>query len=117
VGSAHDVARIASSIQAAAPAWSRQYKDLEQLLQKAFARHRLEIIKQLDSIVPQYPGKGQLARRNSEYPFQQAAGDVWCAPCTPATFSKGELKRYEATVKVIVDITDQLVSALGRAIL
>ncbi len=115
VGSAHDVARIASSIQAAAPAWSRQYKDLKRQLAKAFARHHLESIKQLDAIVPQYPAKGQLARRNSEYPFQQVAGDTWCVPCGPSTFSKGDVKRYEATAKTVVDVADKLVTALGLA--
>lgn len=115
VGSAHDVVRIASSIQAAAPAWSREYKELKEMLLKAFARHHLEIIKQLDAIVPQYPAKGQLARRNSEYPFQQVAGDVWCVPCASTTFTKGEMKRFAATAGVIVRMTGELVSALGRA--
>lgn len=56
--------------------------------------------------MPEYPTGGAMAKRNHEYPFQDATGD-WHAPSDEDAFTKGEIKRAR-------NCAGQLVKRLGE---
>ena len=116
VGSAHQVSRVASAIRAAAPGWPKALKAQRDKVTSILSDARLQTIKALDAIVPQYPAPGDLPKRNTEYPFQVVAGrDTFRAPAEPAVFSKKEVERFLNCARQLQLMTDKVVTALEQA--
>jgi hypothetical protein len=65
----------------------------------------------LDSFVPEYPATGTLAKRNHEYPFQDASG-IWHAPSDADAFTAGEIKRIRYCTAVLVHSLRRIMDAL-----
>ena len=106
---AHRVARYAA-VLSAFPA-TRDSRDLLNQLRTLFSDRIVQQIDLLDSLVPEYPPPGTLARRNHEYPFQDAAGD-WHAPSEEHAFTPGEIKRIRHCAGLLVRRLGEIFEAL-----
>jgi hypothetical protein len=116
VGSAHQVSMVASAIRAAAPNWPKEMKGHRAKVMSILSDPRLKTIKELDSVVPQYPAPGALPRRNTEYPFQESPGPLtWRAPAEAGVFSRNEIKRFLDCAQRVQDAADKIVVALELA--
>jgi hypothetical protein len=73
---------------------------------------RLEI-KALSDLAPKRPSPGALHLRNSEYPYETAAGN-WTAPALPGAFSTQEVGRFLSLADRVYEGTRRIVSALRR---
>jgi hypothetical protein len=87
---AHPVARYAAVFRNIPRA--RDTGDLLNQLSRLFTDAIVDQMELLDSLVPQYPGRGALAGRNHEYPFQRTIAD-WRAPSDADAFTAGEMRR------------------------
>jgi hypothetical protein len=113
VGPAHQVSMVASAIRATAPNWPKDMKEQRAKVMSILSDARLKTIKELDSVVPQYPARGDLPRRNTEYPFQESPGPLtWKAPAEAGVFSKKEINRFLYCAQHVVDAADKIVVAL-----
>ncbi len=72
--------------------------------------HEIEVI---CSLAPEKPGPGQLARRNTEYPYQNADGS-WRAPGDVGSFFAKEVDRFNKLAHRILEGSTGIVSALYR---
>jgi hypothetical protein len=88
-------------------------RDLLRQMQQLFTEGVVEQIKILDSLVPEYPGPGALARRNHEYPFQDAAVN-WHAPSDDDAFTDGEIKRIRHCAAVLIRGLRRIFDGLER---
>ena len=116
-GSGHAVsgfARAALNAVGAAPA---THRDVKQELPRIFRDHVLGAILALDGLAPRYPGPGQLAEKNTEYPYQADANDPskWRPPSDAAAFGKQEVDRFVHAIRDLHGKTSKLVSGLERA--
>jgi hypothetical protein len=105
----HKVARYAS-VLAAFPTTNDTY-DLLNQLRRLFSATMIDQISLLDSLVPEYPASGELAKRNHEYPFQKADGS-WCAPCDAESFRQCEIKRIRRCAGVLIRKLRRILDAL-----
>lgn len=69
VSSAHPVSSVASGIRSLAPLWPKTIKETRRKIVLLLSDQRLEAIKELDTLAPQYPKKGDKARKNTVFPF------------------------------------------------
>ena len=74
--------------------------------------HRSEI-RALCALAPKRPGPGELARRNTEYPFQRPDGS-WIAPHESGAFELSDVERFRDLASRISDGSARIVSALER---
>jgi HEPN domain-containing protein len=74
--------------------------------------HRSEI-RALCALAPKRPGPGELARRNTEYPFQRSDGS-WIAPHDEGAFDLSDVERFRALATRIIEGSARTVSALER---
>jgi HEPN domain-containing protein len=86
-------------------------QDLLKQMQRLFTPAVVEQIKLLDLLVPEYPSAGALARRNHEYPFQDAAGN-WHAPSDRNSFTAGEVKRIRHCATILIGGLRRILDAL-----
>ncbi len=105
----HRVARYAILLSGI-PA-SRNNRDLLNRLRRVFTNSMVDQIGLLDSLVPEYPATGSLAKRNHEYPFQDASGR-WRAPSDARAFTVGEIKRIRYCAEVLVRALRRILDAL-----
>ena len=105
----HFVARYAG-VLSRFPA-TRDNRQLLNQLRRLFTQSVLDQIGFLDSLVPAYPADGALARRNHEYPFQDASAD-WHAPSDKDVFTNGEVKRIRKCAGLLVPRLRQILDAL-----
>lgn len=105
----HPVARYAA-VLSGFPATANNRHLLDQL-GRLFTKRIVEQIELLYSLVPEYPATGALAKRNHEYPFQDAKGD-WHAPCDGNAFTTGEIKRIRPCASVLVRRLRRVLDAL-----
>jgi predicted transcriptional regulator len=108
----HKVSRYAS-VLTSIPATTRDSRDLFQQMQRIFTSSVVEQIRILDSLVPEYPVTGALARRNHEYPFQDPTGN-WHAPSELNAFTLGELKRIRNCAGALIQSLRRILDALDR---
>ena len=73
---------------------------------------RCNAILTLCQIAPKYPEKGQSFPRNTEYPFQDAAG--WIAPVSEGVFSVAEVEDARTLTWVLHHQVIKFVSAARR---
>ena len=67
----------------------------------------------LIALAPKRPAPGQLALKNTEYPFQKPDGK-WIAPCHERVFVASEVRRYSIVAKRVIYGSGPIVSALDR---
>jgi HEPN domain-containing protein len=70
-------------------------------------------ISALDALAPRWPPPGELPRRNTEYPFQNEAGD-WAYPAAEDVFSDGEIQRFRSLAHRISDGASRIVFMVRR---
>lgn len=104
----HKVARYASVLTGFPT--SPDNRDLLNRLRRLFKPSMVKQIVFLDSLVPEYPAPGALAKRNHEYPFQDAKGD-WHSPSDTDSFSQGEIKRVRACAGSLVRQLGEILEA------
>jgi hypothetical protein len=92
---------------------TKDSRDLLKQMQRLFTPAVGEQIELLDSLVPEYPATGSLAKRDHEYPFQDAAGN-WHAPCDDDAFTAGEIKRIRHCAGVVVRSLRRVLVGLDR---
>jgi len=109
----HDVSRYLSGVLTAAEAAAKEHRLLRGDLKRLFPQHIREVVKRLDGLVPQYPSKGELAVRNTEYPFQTSASE-WRAPCGAEVFSPGEVRRALHAARQVQGGAAKILSGLER---
>lgn len=115
VDSTHQVAKVASAIRTAASSWPKNVKSYRDWVKSVFSDIRLSTIKALDALVPQYPKKGDLPRRNTEYPFQITAGlQMWKAPAEVDAFSKREIEGFIKCAQDLQYRINKFVEALEK---
>jgi hypothetical protein len=105
----HRVARYAA-VLSAFPS-TRDSRNLLNQLRHLFTDSLVEQINLLDSLVPEFPAPGILARRNHEYPFQQSLAD-WRAPSDDDAFTSSEMKRIRNCAGTLVRRLRQIFDAL-----
>lgn len=105
----HRVARYAA-VLSGLPA-TPDTRDLLNQLRRLFSVNVLKQIDLLDSLVPQYPAAGALARRNHEYPYQESTV-VWRAPSEAGTFTVGEMRRIRNCAGVLIRRLRQIFDSL-----
>jgi hypothetical protein len=113
VDSSHHVARYASAMVRAAEVAPREHRDLKRQLVRLFPAHVRKSIAALDKLVPEYPKKGALAAKNTEYPFQPSSTE-WLAPSMDGVFARGDVKRYQAAAERVAGGAMKVMSALER---
>jgi hypothetical protein len=86
-------------------------RDLLNQLRHLFTDSVVKQIRLLDSLVPEYPAKGDLAKRNHEYPFQDVVGD-WRSPSDRDAFTHGEVKRMRNCAGMLIPRLRQILEAL-----
>lgn len=107
VGYSHPVERIASTLLKSA--WDFP-QGLNSGLQVTFSRYYGDI-RALDEFAPRRPPPGQPHQRNTEYPFEDGAGN-WTHPAAAGRFTQQEVDRFR---KVATDVNmkcNQLVFAV-----
>ncbi len=114
VDSLHHVSRFVSAMLRAAEIAPKEHRLLRRQLLRLFPPHAQERIRTLDQVVPQYPKKGCLAVRNTEYPFQTSP-TAWQAPCFSGVFTRGEVRRCLTTAEQVQRGAARIISALERA--
>jgi hypothetical protein len=92
---------------------TRDTRDLLRQMRRLFTDRVIEQINLLDSLVPEYPATGALARRNHEYPFQNAADD-WRSPSDEDAFTAGETRRVRHCAGVLLPGLRRILDALDR---
>jgi HEPN domain-containing protein len=107
----HKVARYASVLTRFPT--TKDSKDLVTQMQRLFTTTVVAQLRVLDSLVPEYPAAGTLAKRNHEYPFQDAAGH-WQAPCDGGAFTATEIKRIRHCAAVLVRGLRRILDSLER---
>ena len=116
VGKDHRVLGFAKHIrETATPAIPKRLGWLKDELERAFPAHVIEAIESLDLVVPKYPASGQLASRNSEYPFQPVTASDWFPPCHHGVFGKGDQKRWFFAVDRLHGDVSKILSSLELA--
>jgi hypothetical protein len=113
VDSTHRVAKYASAMLLAVNAAPKAHRFLKVELPRLFPEHVQGCIAALDDVVPQYPKKGALAAKNTEYPFQLSVTD-WRAPSAPDVFGRGDVRRYLAAAERVQGGASKVISALER---
>jgi len=82
-------------------------------LRRLFTNTLVEQISLLDSLAPEYPATGALARRNHEYPYQDEKGN-WRAPSDETPFLVGEMKRARNCAGALMRRLPQILDAFDR---
>ncbi len=105
----HKVARYVSVLKRFPK--TKNSRDLLDRLRRLFTDPVVEQIGLLDSLVPEYPVPGALAKRNHEYPFQDATGG-WHAPCDNDVFTAAEMRRIRHCAGMLVRDLRRVLDAL-----
>ena len=71
----------------------------------------LQVVQEVDRLVPKYPPPGTLAARNTEYPFQSDAV-TWTCPSENSAFKKGDAKRFSGDARKTLENTTRMVAIL-----
>ena len=109
IAGAHPVARYVGGLRRLPP--TPDNRDLRNQLVRLFSEANLRAIRLLDALVPAYPRRGEPARRNHEYPYQDPAG-TWRAPAEADAFTRGEVKRARTCAGNLMRVLPRVLSAL-----
>jgi hypothetical protein len=109
----HDVAKYVDTLVFAVVGAPKEYRFLKGELPRLFPPYVKECIAALDKVVPEYPKRGSLAAKNTEYPFQLAVTD-WLAPCDQRVFAAGDVRRYLAAAERVQGGAGKFISVLDR---
>src|SRR6185312_3123102 len=91
IGFTHEVERVVSAL-VFLPRGKGPTNIKDQIKALLNEGHRREI-KALCALAPKRPGPGELARRNTEYPYQRADGS-WIAPHESGAFTISDVERF-----------------------
>jgi hypothetical protein len=68
-------------------------------IDRTFPRESSQIIEELCDLAPQFPKKGDVFRKNTEYPFQEHG--AWVSPASLGVYSDSDVKKYRNFVWVL----------------
>jgi hypothetical protein len=88
-------------------------KHIQRMIRGLLNEHHRSEIKAICLLAPKKPDPGQLARRNTEYPYQNADG-TWRAPVDEGSFVEKDVERYRQVAARIYEGSTRIVSALYR---
>ena len=111
IGYSHELAKLMQSlIRGSYP--SRQL-DVKEKIKSLIDENTRHVVISLIDLAPKQPRPGELARRNTEYPFQKSGGD-WVSPCDDEVFSLAEIDQFRSLAHRILLGSDRIVSSLER---
>ena len=110
-GFRHDVERLVSVLTRLPHRPSN--KEIQNQIHGLLNEHHRGEIKAICLLAPKRPGAGELARRNSEYPYQNRDG-TWRAPSDDGSFGKRDIERFRLVANRILDGSFRIVSAIYR---
>jgi hypothetical protein len=110
-GFRHDVERLVSALVHLPR--RPENKDIQNQITGLLNEHHRSEIKAICLLAPRKPEAGQLARRNTEYPYQNPDGS-WRAPADSGSFGKKDLERFRIVALRIYEGSSRIVSALYR---
>jgi hypothetical protein len=110
-GFSHEVEKIVSGL-VLLPKNKRALEIKDKIKALLHEGHRSEI-RALCSLAPKKPGPGELARRNTEYPFQRP-DKSWIAPHEVGAFQSSEVERFRELSNRIINGAARIVSAVER---
>ena len=105
----HDVEDLVSSLMRLPR--SPNNHDIQNRIHGLFSEHHRDEIKAIGLLAPKRPPPGQLARRNTEYPYQNPDAS-WRAPADPGSFGTKDVERFRALATRILDGCFRIVSAI-----
>lgn len=82
-------------------------KEVKRLFDRGGNRPR---IRELVQLSPKYPAAGAMARRNTEYPFQNVAGE-WKIPADAEIFSTEELNQFRQITGLVIKSAGEIAVA------
>jgi hypothetical protein len=115
IGYRHEVqpfVRILTHVPRAPRARGRP--DIAGHLSRLLDQRTRDSIRELEALIPKQPPRGELHRRNTEYPFQDARSQ-WTYPAARDTFSREEVQRFRDLSHRIADGASRIIAALRRA--
>jgi hypothetical protein len=93
---------------------ARGRPDIAGHLSRLLDQRTRDSIRELEALIPKQPPRGELHRRNTEYPFQ-ATRSQWTFPAARDTFSLEEVQRFRDLSHRIADGASRIIVALRRA--
>jgi hypothetical protein len=88
-------------------------QSIQRRLVRLFDADTRAAIRAVEALTPQAPQPGERLRRNTEYPFHDAAGE-FTYPATPGEFSSQEVDRFRALSHRLAESAGWVVSTLRR---
>lgn len=110
-GFRHDVERLVSALVLLPRRPANQ--DIQNQIHGLLNEHHRGEIHALSQLAPKRPDPGQLARRNTEYPYQNADGS-WRAPADSGSFERKDVERFHALATRIHQGSSRIVAAIYR---
>lgn len=112
IGFKHDVeTQISMLLRLPRP---RESRDIQNIIYSLFDQTARADTKALGRLAPKAPAPGQPFQRNTEYPYQDAAG-TWRVPADDGSFTLLECDRFKRLAHCISDGTARIMSAVERA--
>jgi HEPN domain-containing protein len=110
-GFTHEVEKIVSALVLLPR--DRGPKDIKGQIKALLNEGRRSEIRALCALAPKRPGPGELARRNTEYPYQRPDGS-WIAPHESGAFTISDVNRFRALATRIIEGSARMISAIER---
>lgn len=92
---------------------SRNSKDVAGLVSRLISQEARAEIHELCSLTPKKPVGGQLARKNTEYPYQLHNG-TWTIPAHSDSFAKAEADQAERVASRTLENAARILAAVER---
>jgi len=110
-GFRHDVERLVSVLMRLP--YQQANRDIQNRIHGLLNEYHRGEIKAICHLAPKRPAAGELARRNTEYPYQNRDG-TWRAPSDDGSFGKKDVDRFRGIANRILEGCSRIVSAIYR---
>lgn len=110
-GFKHDVERLVSALIHLPHAGGN--KNIQNRINGLLNEHHRSEIKAICALAPKKPIAGQLARRNTEYPYQNQDA-TWRAPADTDSFGRKDVERFRRVAHNLFEGSSRIVSAMYR---
>jgi hypothetical protein len=88
-------------------------KDIQNRINGLLNEHHRREVRAICALAPKRSARGQLARRNTEYPYQNKDGN-WRAPVDKNSFDSNDVQRFRRIAHALLTGSSRIVSALYR---
>jgi HEPN domain-containing protein len=114
IGYRHEVARFLTVLIHMPHA--AEHRSVQARIHRLFDAVTRREINALDGLVPRRPPPGGFPMKNTEYPYQTAAGGIWYSPADESSFTIEQVRRFRNLAHRLVIECGKLVSLLERSI-